>query len=318
MIERAELEKTTRPREVIGYDDDLELYLKQIDAIFNISDIIEEPQEEPQVVNYYLMNKLTYKFFWNWDGFLHCGISYDGVFKKDDVKEAARIVERYIHEMDAKSVLELGCGLGANSAFLARRNPGVRFEAIDLSNKPLRGFSKISNLRFHRGDYHDLSRFEDAAYDIAFIVEALCYSKNKLRVLREVKKKLKKNGLFICFDPYEPNRTRPLSESEDIILKLPPKTVALDKLERLDHVEDYMKQEFSIVVSKDMSAYVLPFMESVEAKVHFYFKHPIYAKTLNKIVPPVVIKNLIGALLGPTTLRRQLFCYYHHVLRNDR
>ena len=201
MIERTEPEKTTRPREVIEYDDNLELYLKQIGEIFNISDIIEEPQEEPQIVNYYLSNKLTYRLLHNWAGFFHSGICYDGVYKKDDdLKEHARIVERYIHETDAKSVLELGYGLGSNCAFLARRNPSVKFEAIDMSNKPLRSFSKIPNLRFHCGDYHDLSRFEDATYDIAFIIEAFCYPKNKLRVLREVKKKLKPNGLLIIFD----------------------------------------------------------------------------------------------------------------------
>ena len=318
MVERAEPEKTTRPREVIEYGDNLELYLKQIGEIFNISDIIEEPQEEPQVVNYYLMNKLTYKFIHNWDGFLHSGISYDGSYKKDDVKEAARIVEHYIHEMDAKSVLELGSGLGLNSAFLARRNPSVRFEAIDMANKPLRSFSKIPNLRFHYGDYHDLSGFDDTAYDIAFIVEAFCYSKNKLRLLREVKKKLKTNGLLISFDAYYANGPRPLSQSEEIMCKLVTKGMALDTFERLDDVEGYMRQEFSIVVSKDLSACNIPSWERLEDRARFYFKHPAFAKTVNKILPLVVVKNFIVGLLVSTTLRRQISCYYQHVLRNDR
>lgn len=317
MIERAEPEKTTRLREVIEYDDDLELYLKQIGEIFDISDIIEGPQEEQQVVNYYLSNKLTYQLLHNWAGFLHSGISYDGSYKKDDLKEPARIVERYIHEMDAKRVLELGSGLGSNSAFLARRNPGVRFEAIDLSNKPLRSFSKIPNLRFFRGDYHDLSRFENTAYDIAFFIESFCYSKNKLRLLREVKKKLKTNGILIIFDAYEANDARPISQSEDIMGQLITKSWAFDSFERLDDVEGYMRQEFSIVVSKDIAAYVIPCWESLENRVRFYFKHPIYAKTLNKILPLVVVKNSIVALLVATTFRRQLSCYYQHVLRND-
>lgn len=73
--------------------------IKQVCDIFEISQIIDEPQEKPQVIDYYLMNKLTCKFGFNWDGFLHCGISYDGSHKKDDFKEDARIVEQYIHEM---------------------------------------------------------------------------------------------------------------------------------------------------------------------------------------------------------------------------
>ncbi|MGZ4947147.1 MAG: class I SAM-dependent methyltransferase [Halobacteriota archaeon] len=317
MIERAEPEKTTRPREVIEYGDNLELYLKQIGEIFNISDIIEEPQEEPQIVNYYLSNKLTYRLGHNWGGFYHSGISYDGVYKKDDFKEIPRIVERYIHETDAKSVLELGCGLGPNSAFLARRNPRVRFEAIDLANKPLRSFSRIPNLRFSAGDYHDLSRFEDASYDVVFAIETLCYSTDKLQVFREVKKKLKTNGLLIIFDAYYTNDAWPCSQSEDIACQLVTKSLADDRVERVGDVEGYMRQEFSIVVSKDLSAYIIPFYESLEGRVHLYFKHPIFAKTVNKILPLVVVKNFIAVLLIPTTLRRQLSCYYQHVLRND-
>jgi hypothetical protein len=97
VIERAESEKTARPRNAIGYGDKLELYLKQIGEIFNISDIIEEPQEEPQIINYFLSNRLLYRFYHNWGGFYHSGISYDGTYKKYDLKEPASIVERYIH-----------------------------------------------------------------------------------------------------------------------------------------------------------------------------------------------------------------------------
>jgi len=313
VIERAEPENTIRPRE----SDKAELYLKMIGEIFNISDIIEEPQEEPQVVNYYLMNKLTFRFLVSWGGFIHSGITYDGSYKRDDVKEPARIVERYIHEMDAKSVLELAFGLGSNSAFLARRNSSVTFEAIDLANKPLKSFSKIPNLRFHSGDYHDLSRFEDTAFDLAFIIESLCYSKNKLRFLREVKKKLKTNGLLIIFDGYETNDARPCSQSEDIIAQLVTKGMAVDSFERLGDVEGYMRQEFSIEVSKDISAYVLPFWESAEAAVRFYFEHPVFAKKVNKILPPSVARNLLAPLLVAPTLRWRDSCYYLHVLRND-
>ncbi|MGZ5561992.1 MAG: class I SAM-dependent methyltransferase [Halobacteriota archaeon] len=319
MIERAEPEATTRPREAIEYEDNLELYLKQIGEIFNISDIIDEPQEQPQIINYFLSNKLLYRLGHNWGGFYHSGISYDGAYKKDDLKEAARIVERYIHEMDAKSVLEPGSGLGSNSAFLARRNPSVRFEAIDLSNKSLRSFSRIPNLRFHCGDYHDLSRFENAAYDVAFMVETLCFSNNKPRVLREVKKKLKTNGLLIIFDAYYANDARPFSQSEDIMCQLVTKSMAVDRFERLNDVEGYMRQEFSMAVSKDISAYVIPFYDYFNNRrdLRFYFKHPTVAKTVNKILPLVVVKNFIAVLLTATTLRRQIACYYQHVLRND-
>ncbi|MGZ4864887.1 MAG: methyltransferase domain-containing protein [Halobacteriota archaeon] len=319
MIERDEPEETPRPRDAVEYGETLELYLKQVGEIFNISDIIEEPQEKPQIINYFLSNRLLYRLGHNWGGFYHSGISYDGAYKKDDLKEPARIVERYIHEMDAKSVLEPGSGLGSNSAFLARRNPSVGFEAIDLSNKPLRSFSRIPNLSFHCGDYHDLSRFEDASFDLAFMVETLCHSKNKPRVLREVKKKLKTNGLLITFDAYYTNDTGPLTQPEDIMCQLVTKSLAVDRFERLDDVEGYMRQEYSIEVSKDISAYVIPFYVYFENRrdLRFYFNHTFFAKTVNRILPLVVVKNFIAVLLVATTLQGQLSCYYQHVLRKD-
>jgi len=182
--------------QIVEYNDDLELHLEKIGQLFDIPRIINEPQGNPQIINYYLINKLPYRFGNSWEGFMHCGISYDGKHKKGDLKEQARIIERYFHDINAKKVLELAYGLGANSAFLAKRNPEITFEGVDLSNKPLRRYTKIPNLHLQLGDYHDLSAFEDNAYDIAFVIEALCYSTNKLQVLREVKKKLRRGGTF--------------------------------------------------------------------------------------------------------------------------
>ena len=59
-------------------NDNLELYLEQIRKIFDTSRIIEAPRDKKQVINYFLLNKLSYRLGFNWDGFIHCGISYDG------------------------------------------------------------------------------------------------------------------------------------------------------------------------------------------------------------------------------------------------
>jgi ubiquinone/menaquinone biosynthesis C-methylase UbiE len=176
----------------------------------------------------YLANKLSYRLGLNWEGFFRCGISYDGKHKSGDFREQARIIENYIKNKCAKNVLELANGLGPNSAFLTKRNPSVSFDAVDISYKPLRRFTKIQNLHFFFSDYHDLSQFEDNSYDIVFVIEALCYSKQKLEVLREVKKKLKENGIFIVFNAYKRDRTSPQSPSEKTMRLLVGRGSALD------------------------------------------------------------------------------------------
>jgi ubiquinone/menaquinone biosynthesis C-methylase UbiE len=300
------------------HTDNLELYLTQIYKIFDVPRMINEPQGKPQIINYYHKNAfLIYRLFHNWEGFMHCGISYDGRHKKDDFKEQAKIVERYIHDSNAKNVLELAYGWGANSAFLAKRNPEVTFEGIDLSLNPLKRFTKISNLRFQSGDYHDLSAFKDDSYDIVFVIEALCCSTNKSQVLREVKKKLRKGGLFIVIDAYRRERTRPLSHSEEVMAQLIEKGFSVDKFERVEDVEGYMQEVYSIVAAKDITQCVLPCMAKGKWARH-YFSHPAFARTINKLLSFDVVKNTIVALLIEISIKRQIACYYVHVLKNDK
>ncbi len=298
------------------YNDDLELYLKQINQLFNVSNIINKPQGKPQIINYYMKSKLPYRLGYSWEGFLHCGISYDGKYNNKDLKEPAKIVEGHIRDSNAKNVLELAYGLGANSAFLARRNPLVTFEGVDLSNKPLRRYTKIPNLHLQLGDYHGLSAFEDNAYDVAFVIESLCHSTNKMRVLREVKKKLRRGGVFIVMDGYKQHRDIPLSQSENIMWKLIEKSVSVDKFESVEDVEGYMREIYSIAESKDITQYVLPSIVRSESPVRYYFAHPLFAKAVNKFLAFDIVKNALAVLLWPISVRRQIGCYFIHVLKN--
>ena len=300
----------------IPQHDNLEQYLEQVDEILDISRIIDDPPEKSQIINYYLMNRFTYRFFYNWEGFVHCGINYAGKRKSSDCQAQAKIIDRYLHDTEAKRVLELGYGLGANSGLLAKRNPNVTFDALDISNKPLRRFTKMSNAHFHIGDYHDLSNFEDGAYDVVFVIEALCYSKNKLHVLHEVKKKISTDGLFVVFDAYTRSRATPLSHSEDIMWKLITRGAAVDTFEYVNKVEDDMRKEYSIVVAKDLSTRTLPSLERQESLARLYLSSAVVAKAINKVVPFDIVKNIPMMLLMPTSVRRQIGCYYLHVLQN--
>jgi len=130
-----------------------ESYLNLIDEIFDITQRINEPSGQEQIIDYYVHGKNSFLLLVSLEGFYHYGISYDGRYKKEDFREQARIAERYIRENDAKNVLELAYGMGANMAFLARRNPSVMFDGVDLALKPLKRFTKISNINFQSGDY---------------------------------------------------------------------------------------------------------------------------------------------------------------------
>ncbi|MGZ4906989.1 MAG: class I SAM-dependent methyltransferase [Halobacteriota archaeon] len=303
-----------KPR-IAEHSDDLESRLSQIGKMFDISRLIDEPRTTPQLIKRYARTRLSVVFQ---GGFCHYGISYDGKFNKRDLTEQARIVERHIHASNAKNVLELAYGFGSNIAFLAKRNPAVSFDGIDLSLNPLKRYAKIPNASFQIGDFHDLSAFEDNAYDIVFVIDALSHSTDKLQVLREVKKKLKKGGLFIIIDEYRTDRATPLSSSEEIMWKLIEASAAREKFECINDVEGDMRGEYSIAEASDLSQYILPLMRVMARRVGFFFAHPIFTRVANRLLLRDALPLFVGPYLAPISLKRQIFCYYVHVLRNDK
>ena len=303
---------------VAEHNDNLEFYLSPISKIFDIPHIIKRPQGKQQIIDYYFKGKISFMLLVSLEGFYHYGISYDGRHKKEDFKEQAKIVENYVHNSEAKNVLELAYGMGANTAFLAHRNPDVVFDGVDLSLKPLKRFTKISNAHFQLGDYHDLSTFKYNSYDIVFVIDALCHSNDKLQVLREVKKKLKRDGLFIIIDGYRRDCVAPLNPFEEITLKFIQKSWSLDKFECVKDVEEHMREEYSIAEANDFSEYVLPSMTTIAHKVRHYFAHPTFARLLNKLLSFDVSKSFIAAYLAPICVRKQYACYYVHVLKNNK
>jgi len=94
------------------------------------------------------------------------------------------------------TVLEAGCGVGAQTVVLAANSPDARFTAIDLSKDSLeaargavaeRGFA---NVTFGQGDIFDLP-FKRATFDhvfVCFVLEHLAEPQKALLCLKEVLK----------------------------------------------------------------------------------------------------------------------------------
>jgi ubiquinone/menaquinone biosynthesis C-methylase UbiE len=72
------------------------------------------------------------------------------------------------------SVLEVGCGVGAQTVPLARNSPGASFTSVDVSQPSLDAASarvraaSIENVTFQRADIFDLP-FAEASFDHAFV-----------------------------------------------------------------------------------------------------------------------------------------------------
>ncbi|MGA3150091.1 MAG: class I SAM-dependent methyltransferase [Candidatus Saccharimonadales bacterium] len=301
-------------------DDKLQNKLNQIKKVFDLGSLLDLEPDQKYIQKYYRASRIGYSLFYVSSDRMYMGISRDGVYKEDDLLEAARTVEKYIKRPGVHNILELATGRGATSTYLAGNYPDIRFDGIELSPTQL-GLAKkkakeLPNYIPVAGDYHDLSRYADNSIDIVFVIEALCYSTDKSRVFAEVRRVLKKGGVLIILDGYTTKDRSKMTENELLACKLAEKGVALSVFEDYESTMHKAKKNgFSVLFSENASKYTLPTLERFERYAIRYFNHPRAARTINKFVSKKFTYNAITGLLMPEVVSEGLLGYYITALR---
>lgn len=131
------------------------------------------------------------------------------------------IVYQDVNFSKCKNVLEVGCGVGAQSEILLRRHPNINLTGIDLSDAQL-GAAKASleKLSYAKDRYvlskanaEDLT-FESDAYDAGFLCWILEHVPEPERVLSELRRVIRPGGEIVItevmnssffLEPYSPN-----------------------------------------------------------------------------------------------------------------
>jgi SAM-dependent methyltransferase len=97
------------------------------------------------------------------------------------------------------TVLEAGCGVGAQTIILARNSPDARFTSIDVSSTSLRAAAalveqeRVSNVTLQLADIFDLP-FEVESFDHIFVCFVLEHLQQPLEALLRLKSVLKPGG----------------------------------------------------------------------------------------------------------------------------
>lgn len=236
------------------------------------------------------------------------GISRDGTFHKDDLLEYARIVEKYVKQTHATEVLELACGRGANSLYLAGRFPKTSFYGLDLPdgqlNYALKRAEKFANVHPAVGDYHDLSMFPAAKFDLVFVIEALCYSTNKAKVLHEIHRVLKKDGICIIADAYTKKPLDKLTTDELLAKRLIERGMLVEDFMYYPTFKKLVQRSFRVLYEEDISEYLLPTLYRFEAQAKFLFSLPkSLGKLIVRLLPSDVVNNAISGYLMPLIVK---------------
>jgi sterol 24-C-methyltransferase len=296
------------------HQNNLHQLVNLISSSIEVKSLVKNRVSNKQIQEYYLTNHLAYLFFHNRHGFMHMGISKNGVYRVEDLIRPLKIIDRYLKKADAEKILELGPGNGSNSAYLAKKNKKSQFFGIDLSKKPLSKHKLLTNYKQIKGDFHNLSKFNDQSFDLVFAIETLCHSSSKNIVLKQVHRKLRQNGVLIILDGYLYKDK--LNATERLAKRLVEKSMAVDNFEHVNKIRRVIKQTgFQILKEDNLTKKVLPTMYRFEKIARYFYKFPLVTKVLVKIIPSKITYNAVAGLLMPTLLNQKVACYFIHVLK---
>ncbi len=102
-------------------------------------------------------------------------------------------------------VLEAGCGVGAQTVFLARHSPGAEFTSIDVSKESLEAAAAavrqagLTNVTFQVADLYRLP-FPAGSFDHVFVCFVLEHLADPVLALRQLKHVLKPGGTLTVIE----------------------------------------------------------------------------------------------------------------------
>lgn len=133
--------------------------------------------------------------------------------RTDQRKEVLCNMHSYVNglldlpDFSSQNVLDVGCGIGATSVFLAQKYPHHLFFGITLANseiaiaEKLKNEKNIENLTFVRGSYLN-TKFKSKKFNKIFALESFCYATDKKQFLREMNRILKPNARMVIIDVF--------------------------------------------------------------------------------------------------------------------
>lgn len=296
----------------------LEEKLQKISLVFDIEKLQSVKADNDYIRSYYFKNKIPYSIFHTKQNFVHMGISRDGAFKEEDLLAHGKFVDKYITEQNAKEILELATGRGANSVWLAKKHLNSNFYGLDLSEGQISFAKNVAkkclNFQVELGDFHNLTQFEDNSFDIIFIVEALCHSNKTERVISEVTRVLREGGHFIVFDGYLGSKG--LSSVEKVAAKITEHGMAVEEFLKYEDLKNMaVSSGLALVEEEDLSKFVIPTMLRFESLAEKFFRRPRIGRFISRFLPQEFTYNSVSGMLMPILFEEGVFKYWVTVFK---
>lgn len=217
-----------------------------------------------------------------------------------DMYAQDRTVLRWAKDLKATSILELGCGKGANLNFLRRNLSDVSLTGMDLYAAK----SNPAGYKVVRGDYRDMSML--GKYDIIFAIETLCYV-NLDHMLKEIEKHLNPGGVFIMFDAFDIMNRAYITPTKEVADKLICKGMCLDHFNTIDSTFTDVLNE---IERTDYTKAIMKNAKKFESLAKVYLKTPAHILA-NKMLVSNQLGNIISGYLMIDSLRLNMYSYQY-------
>jgi arsenite methyltransferase len=276
--------------------------LRELEPHFDLPKLLSERRGLDVVVPYFTQSAPGYFLAHSMRGSMHMALNPEGSFHRRGYEAQSRIVEGQIHTLGAVRVLELGCGRGFNLLSLARRNPDVTLDGIDLTPWHVRAARlaawRRDNVEIQEGDFHRLP-YADESFDVVYSVEAICHAADVYAVSEEVRRVLRPGGRFVTVEPWR----RPGFESFGKALRdawrLVESVFVLPNLQEFDRwLQGTIALGFEPVLTEDVTAAALPNLKKLRRQALRWRRVSWGVAAMHRLAPHLIGNALAAILLG--------------------
>lgn len=108
-------------------------------------------------------------------------------------------------------ILDVGCGIGSTSIYLAMKYPKIKFTGITLAPSEIEFTKKsqrekqVKNTKFFLENYLNTT-FHNDNFDGAFAIESFCYAEKKGDFVKEMKRILKSSARIVVLDSFRTDK----------------------------------------------------------------------------------------------------------------
>lgn len=138
-------------------------------------------------------------------GYVHGYDGVEGARLRNQALALEEMLHSGLHYPSGSAVLEVGCGVGAQTVALARRSPGARFTAVEIDVASLAEARErvraagLDDVSFLCGDV-TAGLFDDASFDHAFVCFLLEHLGDPAAALHRIRCALKPGGTITVIE----------------------------------------------------------------------------------------------------------------------